>query len=574
MKRVAVVALLTSACGASDVDAIGALPDDITFVAATWEDDAGTYLGGTPMVPYAPGVSLEAEVDRSASTLFVHGWTDADLGVVNMPTPEARAGSIVRNASGREPLLPEPSWIGEGAAADRTTALERRSVAPAPLTVDWLDACPLVLRPGERHFADVRCIPRPCLRGPAQSGCRLSVDVTECGIGGYEVELTETGDVRALEAEGEACRLGDPPPLGVFAFDCGSCRTDLYSIPEAELVPFDIETTTVAVQTTVDKLIDLRKTAAPALLVDGDVAIVATYAGASTREECAAGPRATDLVFYATETGARTVVRRVDGCLFVLERDPVGDGFVAVDYARGVRALVRFDANAQEIGRIDLDILVGPPPREPLDLAAFEDEGKLVLVAQAERVPAMIVFVTMQPFEISSHTMLPDRRGRVVEEGGGFAVVGQGGRVELWDVSRESYVQDLALGTGEGVSNDVDALAYFANGQTVVSASLNERGGVHQIDVDLNLASARFYLDERVPVRLAPMSASTAVVAVARPTPPFDVGLTIYDAQRARFLPRVVDIGHGPVADVAVDGTGRVWVLLASDGALIQARAR
>jgi hypothetical protein len=574
VKRVAVVALLASACGASDVDAIGALPDDITFVAATWEDDAGTYLGGTPMVPYAPGVSLEADVGRSASTLFVHGWTDADLGVVNTPTPEARAQSIVRNASGREPLLPEPGWIGEGAAADRTTALERRSVAPAPLTVDWLDACPLVLKPGERHFADVRCIPRPCLRGPVQSGCRLSVDVSECGIGGYEVELTETGDVRTLEAEGETCRLGDPPPFGAFAFDCGSCRTDLYSIPEDELVPFDVETTTVAVQTTVDKLIDLRKTAAPALLVDGDVAIVATYAGASTREECAQGPRATDLTFYSTETGARTVVRRVDGCLFVLERDPVGAGFVAVDYARSVRALVRYDANAQEIGRIALDILVGPPPHEPLDLAAFEDDGKVVLVAQAERFPAMIVFVTMQPFAISRHTMLPDRRGRVVEEGGGFAVVGQGGRVELWDVSTEAYVQDLALGTGEGVSNDVDALVYFASGQTVVSASLNERGGVHQIDVDLNLAAARFYLDERVPVRLAPLSASTAVVAVARPTPPFEVGLTIYDVQRARFLPRVVDIGHGPVADVAVDRTGRVWVLLASDGALIQARAR
>ncbi len=564
--------LFLGACGASDVDAIGDLPADTAFVAAVWEDVAGERVGSTPLVAYAPAMRLSADVGRDAERLFVFAWTEEDLAAVEVPEDVPRAP--VDYASTADPVLPAPSWVGAGDAHERPVALALALSPGRPLTVGWLDACPRVLVPDETHYADVRCIPRPCGGGPVQVGCRLTIDVFACGIDGYEVELSATGAVEAIRAEGNVCREADAPPEAAFAFTCGTCRTELYSLPADTPDPFEVSRRTLAPPTIFEDLEDAKETAAPALLVDGDFAIVATMEDASSWRECAEGPRTTRLHFFSTDDASLVRTTTVAGCLFELERDPVAPGFLALDYARAVRRLVRYDAAGVELEHLDLDMLAEAPVREPLELAAFEAAERVVILAQPERRDAMIVFVRMSPFEISSASLLPDRRGRTMAEGDGFVVVGQSGRMELWDLETEAFRDELTLGTGEGIQNSPDGIAYFPEGQRIVSVNLGDRGGAHQIDLDRNLASARFYPDVRVPVSVARLTASYAVATVTRRGAPYDTALALYDVERARFLPRFAEIGRGPVPELAVDRTGRVWALLSAEGVLATATLR
>lgn len=579
MTRLVLVALgsVLVACGATEVRLVAPFPEDTTFVAAAWLDADDQVLFASPLLAVDrddPFVELEAEAD-DAERIALLAWSDAALTTVNRPDAATLAATPLTRATGSDARLPTPSWVGASMARDGLVVAEDVALEVG-LTASWLMPCPTVLAPDALNHADVRCLVRPCGAPPVQEGCRLKVDLTECGQGFFEVALSGQGTIEPVSDDASECRLEAPLAPAAFALDCRRCRIDLYSTA-ADAEPFvDVETFTLRppkADATFERYV--FGVVADVVVLE-DFVVAATLDDVDGEADCRDGPRRSTLHWFDVSTSTLVRTSTLAGCVRRLARDPVVGGVVALDVTEVEMSLVQVDPTGREIGRIRFDELRGPPEREMRGLIAVDDPPRVVGVSEAfQGDVALLTFVALDPLRHLSTHELREADGHALGFAPPFLVVGQDGRADLWDVELERREAEVRFGTGEGIWNDPDVIVPLAAPTRVLGLNLGELGGIHSSDLEGTVVAARWYPTHGVATTGVDIpGVERALLGVTDLADPNEAGLVLFDTQHSRFLPPRISIGRGPVIGLALARDGAYWGALAADGVVFRAVLR
>lgn len=223
--RVWLALLTTAGCSAPSLRVAVDPPASIDRVGAVVLDARGVPLGGTGLLPREEGLQIQlaaltASSDEITSVLLV-GYSDDALAIANggtTPSDEALVRSPLHLARPDEPLLPEPSWQGEGPVTGGAVTVGPSSRDPE-LSVAWMPPCPTLL-PKSAVVKVSACSGFYCGANFSQVGCTLQLELDACIAGApEELQVSPRGGVSG-SSENVRCSSAPPGPGAAFSFMC------------------------------------------------------------------------------------------------------------------------------------------------------------------------------------------------------------------------------------------------------------------------------------------------------------------------------------------------------------------
>ncbi|MBI4821513.1 MAG: hypothetical protein HY791_34955 [Deltaproteobacteria bacterium] len=224
MRRGLLSVLLFASCSSESSIDLAATPAEIRYVAVlpSLRNDAV----GTPLLDTLEPRAFAELREWIDDEVTVVGWRAAEL---DLDVPRW-AGERLRRARPDDPLLPPHSFQGlvrDGGAVEVT------SIDPIALTSAWLPACP-AFEPGP---VETNCV--ACGKGSARfEGCRLTVDLSECGLGQLSAVSNASGRFELHAATDMSACSPISDDASKVAWECAvggadSCRVYVHGPSEA-----------------------------------------------------------------------------------------------------------------------------------------------------------------------------------------------------------------------------------------------------------------------------------------------------------------------------------------------------
>jgi hypothetical protein len=540
-----------------------ALPPEVEWVAVVGVDPAGDLAGASGLFPILDRRGLGFAALDGAASIEVLGFSSAELRTTGATlTESALRTSPLSSPLADEPLLPPARWRARFDLEGRPSGQS----ASRPLTAAWIPRCPRRVAEGTVVMS---CAFSGCEAQVAQTGCRLQIDARSCARGVLQGTVEAAGPVTFAPSEAlGACAEVPPQAQESLALECRSDETLTCAIEvRTGRVPPPLIHTPLRlaeVPPFVDGL-DSRPTRGylTGLAIAGDRVVVAReLTGPRGWDSCPPEQRGVfELIEVADATSAGTTT--APPCVADLAAGP--SGTVVALSGGAAPSVVRVDRE----GRVTAAASLEDPARNPgqLPVRLFATQTRLlVLFTEPQEGP-----VTSTILELDPRSLAPLRSVAVSER---VLVMGRDLDGEVTFIT--DVVDVLYALIGDQPARQRPLWSLCSSGIRMRPTAVVAHPATQRlvITADINDAQPVFSLDPLARCRPAvfPWFDADATSAIAWPAAPelLLIGLTtqarasaaLFDPATSRFVSAELELGHGVPSAPAIDGAGKVWLML------------
>lgn len=572
---------ITTGCSASSFDLWGDVPDD-TYVATVLYDESGKAIGGSGLAFHRAGaaVEIEAEADgdvaRATVVAFDPKLVEASIGFPGAAEARAQPVTLAEPSDAR---IEGAVWAGALDLAAGGGTLE--VVDPIPdLTTSWLPDCATLLSPNEVGTMDEACRSLDCGTKVTQSGCNLEVRVERCTGGMLSGEVDGTGavDFERSIVFGQ-CRTVPTRYDARATFECSGglfegaqCPMDLYGAPPEPA--FDVARISTGPGAPLEETATHTARHTSGMVLLDDAVVVARNERTASPYACVNVP--TSLLFFDPDTLESITAAVGPPCLRFLRRDPAMNAFVGVDRD----GVVRFDERGMVVATSTFavpsnvyvrDLAVDPMRREALVLLtvlARMDGASYVLRFDVETLEPRGVYEQPDDDDTRSIDVAPDGRVFVVEAGDDSLYVIDDGATQ-----RINFRAGCGKGRPTTVRFDPGSGRAIVAGRGDLQAAL-----LVELSGELTCRRAKMFEHSAEALSIAPWPLDPNLVLVG-----FDSNeetfedralLAFVETDNMRVRPGAIEIGEGPVSELAVRDDGVIFALLPWRDELVTVRPR
>ncbi|MBI2375221.1 MAG: hypothetical protein HYV07_14590 [Deltaproteobacteria bacterium] len=529
------------------------------MAALFFSDDS--LVAASALVPAADARELTVPSDAKGAEAIAIGFGDEVARVPGLT--ELTGAGHLRVARGCDPRLPNPRWVSDGRFVEALTLPGLELRCPA----DW----------AETHVAEVRCAISPCAAVIRQAGCKVSVELGDCGAA-VRAELQADWQARACPVANDGCGPLEPTadPYGASLVcpgfrDCelrihprggerpGWTRAALSLSEPPRFVPPRGEGgwpgEGAVASSSLHDFVDFSD----------QVLVVASRVVEPTA--CASGQS----VLFAIDGDRFSVTNTstLPPCLRNMARDPNGEGFVATFRGASGFELGRFDLDGRLRTRVQLPepeglaatrvFLLDATPSRILVLASKDDLTNPALYSvfldPRSLAPRLGPIVAARPRAYS----MPDANRILIADS-------WVDRVLVLDRNRGDEIGSLKANV-----QDLDFSAVLEVGSHTLVGAVSWVAAVLDLDA-LHVERARHPELMSMPTRfLADPSGDRILVALST-GPGIDptAHLAWLDLARFEFEPGYVHVGEGVVSGILQRPDGSLWTFLGWTGEVVR----
>ena len=574
----ATCALLT-ACSSDEIVVVTP-QTGVQWHAVLVEDEDGKLLSSTGLARMTDEGALRLRLSDPAPgahrVRFV-GFTDAQLAAAAAPEASVLGTTPLRHATATDALLPSPAFTAVG-TVDGDLAVLEATTASIALTARWLPPCPQLIDRDDEGVVDIGCGPIFCDAIFTQRGCRVAINMGNCGLGELVASLDGRGAAtyEPLDLLGR-CEHRTVPGVQKLRAECngglaGACRIDAYARPLPERFDVDaLELFDVPSRDGGNYDLPLHGYIGDVVVLPDHVA-VATFAG-KWRDRRKRGqphrpaPAPGTVVFVHPEELRIVGTATSPPLMRHIVRDPAGDGFLGL-YG-DEPALGRFDAAGKLLEAVAIDPALDVSLAWPVGMLIAGTPPRLVVGFRGDTSTATPSASQVLTFDVE--TLAQRTSTGPLEEVTAIGVGAPDWFAALNDTKDLFLIYDVHTGAHRdsihflAQPGNVDfGRSLIAGDEMIVSAVDNDNGMFRfLLPGGSRFEHTVFFEWDGDPFTFLrwPADPRLLLVSVAghdeRPRP---LVITLFDPDVPRFVAGATSIGTGVVGSMASDAQGRVWL--------------